>query len=102
MAIVVQYVFKGVSGKSLPGLIENMHTGAALWKKHGASPRLWTVAVGEIGNFAFSAEFKTYSEYGKCMDALTSDPDFRAWQAKNQESGVGEWVRSNLLRELAP
>ena len=43
MAIVVQYVFKALPGKSLAGLMENMNTGAALWKKHGASPRLWAV-----------------------------------------------------------
>ena len=102
MAVVVQYVFKAVPGKSLAGLIENMNTGAALWKKHGASPRLWSVSVGEIGNFAFSSEFKSFVEYGKCVDALNADPKFQAWRAKTQESGVSEWVRSNLLRELTP
>jgi hypothetical protein len=54
----------------------------------------------EIGNFAFSVEFKSFAEYGKCVDALKADPAFQAWRAKNQESGVAEWVRSNLLREL--
>jgi hypothetical protein len=65
-------------------------------------PRLWSVAVGEIGNLAFSAEFESFAEYGKCYDALSADPVFQAWRAKNQESGVSEWVRSNLLREIKP
>ena len=102
MAIVVQYVFKAVPGKSLAALVENVSKGAALWKKHGASPRIWSVAVGEIGNFAFSAEFKNVTEYGKCYDALTADQAFQKWRAASQESGVSEWVRSNLLREMTP
>jgi hypothetical protein len=68
-----------------------------LWKKHGAAPRVWTVSVGEIGNTAFSAEFKSYADYAKVMESLTADPDFRAWQAKSQESGTSEWVRSQSL-----
>jgi hypothetical protein len=102
MAIVVQFVFKALPGKSLATLMENLKAGAALWKKHGASPRVWAVAVGEIGNFAFSAEFQSFAEYGKCVDGLNADPAFQTWRAKNQESGVAEWVRSNLLRELTP
>ena len=102
MAIVVQYVFKALPGKSLAGLMENMNTGAALWKKHGASPRLWAVSVGESGNMAFSSEFKSFAEYGKCVDGLYADPAFQAWRAKSQESGASEWVRSNLLRDLTP
>lgn len=102
MAIMVQFVFKALPGKSLATLMENLNAGAAHWKKHGASPRLWAVAVGEIGNFAFSVEFKSFAEYGKCVDELNADAAFQAWRAKNQESGVAEWVRSNLLRELTP
>jgi len=102
MAIVVQYTFKALPGKSLAKLMENLNAGAALWKKHGASPRLWAVSVGEIGNMAFSTEFKNFAEYGKCVDKLNADPAFQAWRAKNQESGLSEWVRSNLLRELTP
>ena len=102
MAVIVQYVFKALPGKSPARLMENMNAGAALWKKHGASPRLWAVSVGEMGNMALSAEFKNFAEYGKCVDGLTADPAFQAWRAKNQESGVSEWVRSNLLRELTP
>jgi hypothetical protein len=94
-------MFKAIPGKSLGAIVENMHAAATLWKKHGGTPRMWTASVGEIGSFAFSAEFKTYADYGKCMDSLTADPDFKAWQVKNNDSGAGEWVRSNLLRELA-
>jgi hypothetical protein len=102
MAIVVQYVFKALPGKSLAGLMESINAGAALWKKHGASPRLWAVSVGESGNMAFSSEFKSFAEYGKCVDGLYADPAFHAWRAKSQELGGSEWVRSNLLRELTP
>jgi hypothetical protein len=51
---------------------------------------------------AFSAEFKSFAEYGKCVDGLYADPAFHAWRAKSQELGGSEWVRSNLLRELTP
>jgi len=51
---------------------------------------------------AFSAEFASFAEYGKCLDKLNADPAFQTWRAKNQESGLSEWVRSNLLRELTP
>ena len=100
MTIVVQYVFKAVPGKSLSVLVESTKEAAALWKKHGASPRVWSVAVGEIGSLAFTAQFDSFAEYGKCFDALSADPAFQAWRAKNNESGAGEWVRSNLLREM--
>jgi len=100
MTVIVQYVFRALPGKSLATLTENLNAGAALWKKHGASPRMWSVAVGESGNMAFSAEFNSFAEYGKCFDALNADPAFQTWRAKHHESGAGEWVRSNLLREL--
>lgn len=100
MAIVVQYVFKAVPGKSIATVVANMNEAAAIWKKHGASPRLWTVAVGEIGNLAFSSEFKSFADYGQCYDAVNADPAFQAWRVKNSDSGSAEWVRSNLLREM--
>jgi len=100
MTIAVQYVFKAIPGKSLSVLVESSKEGAALWKKHGASPRIWAVAVGEIGNMAFTAQFESFAEYGKCYDALIADPAFQAWRIKNSELGAGEWVRSNLLREM--
>jgi hypothetical protein len=102
MAVLVQYTSKPLPGSSVAKVMEHITAGAALWKKHGASPRLWAVTVGEIGNMAFSAEFKDFAEYGKCIDKLNADPAFQAWRAKNQESGLSEWVRSNLLRELTP
>ena len=102
MAVIVQYTSRALPGKSPAKLVENMKSGAALWKKHGASPRLWAVSLGEIGNMAFSADFASFAEYGKCLDKLNADPAFQKWRAKNQESGLSEWVRSNLLRELTP
>jgi hypothetical protein len=102
MTVIVQYEFKGLPGKSVATLMESVKAGAALWIKHGASPRLWEVAVGESGKMTFSVEFKSFAEYAKCFDALNADPAFHAWRAKHHESGVGDWVRSNLLRELTP
>ncbi len=100
MAIMVQYDFRPIPGKKLAALVESCQVAANIWKKHGAKPSLWTVGVGEVGNMSFTVSFATYSEYGKCLDAVTMDPEFRAWQARNTESGNAEWVRSNLLREM--
>ena len=100
MAVVLQIVYKAAPGTTSATLMETLNSATALWKKHGASPRLWAVSVGESGNMAFSSEFASMAEYGKCADAVNADPAFQAWRAKSQESGVSEWVRSNLLREL--
>ena len=102
MAIALHIVFKPAPGTSYAKLTKSIGSAAALWKKHGASPRFWNVTVGESGNMAFSAEFRSMAEYGKCADALNADPAFRTWRTKNMESGDLLWVRSNLLRELAP
>ncbi len=100
MTMVVQFTFRQIPGKSVATLMENMHGGAALWKKHGGRPRMWIGGVGDLGNYAVTVEFADYAAYGKCQDALVADPDFRAWLIKNQEAGVGEWQRSSILREI--
>jgi hypothetical protein len=102
MGVALHIVFKPAPGTSYAKLTASIGAAAALWKKHGASPRFWSVAVGESGNMAFSAEFASMAEYGKCTDALYADPTFHAWRAKNMESGELLWVRSDLLRELGP
>jgi hypothetical protein len=102
MAVVLHIVFKASPGTTQATLKGSLNSAGALWKKHGASPRFWAVTVGESGNMAFSAEFSGMAEYGKCADAVNADPAFQAWRAKNMESGALQWVRSNLLRELAP
>jgi hypothetical protein len=44
--------------------------------------------------------FASMAEYGKWMDALNADPAFHASRAKTIETGVVQFVRSNLVREL--
>jgi hypothetical protein len=100
MAIIVQYMFRQIPGQRIATLTEAMQAGAALWKKHGSRPRMWAGGVGDIGNYAVTNEFADYAAYGKCQDALLADPDFRAWFVTYQESGVGEWLRSSILREM--
>ena len=77
MAIAVEYTFMPLPGANAAEVMATMHAGAALWKKHGASPRLWAVSLGEIGNMVFRVEFASVTEYGKCLDALNADPAFR-------------------------
>lgn len=56
--------------------------------------------MGEIGNMAFSVHFESFSAYAKFYDKLLADPKFAAWQQKNLASGLSNWVRSNLAREI--
>jgi hypothetical protein len=100
VAIAVEYTFMPLPGANAAEVMATMHAGAALWKKHGALPRLWAVSLGEIGNMVFRVEFASVTDYGKCLDALNADPAFQAWRAANQEAGNSEWIRSNMLREL--
>jgi hypothetical protein len=53
-----------------------------------------------MGNMAFTLPFASIAEYGKCADAITADPAFLDWQVKNADSGLAEWIRSNLYREI--
>ena len=101
MSIVLQFVFKPVPGSDLAQIIEHAKVVARLWKKHGAKEvSLWTVSTGEMGNMAFTVPFETYSEYGKCIDALHVDPEFRKWQAESIKTGMTEWVRGNIARKV--
>ena len=102
MAVTLHIVFRAAPGTTNAELTESLTSAAALWKKHGASPRFWAVTVGESGNMVFSAEFTSMAEYGKCVDAVNAEPAFQTWRAKHMESGNLQWVRSNLLRELTP
>ena len=73
---------------------------AAIWRKHGADITVWTVSSGEIGNMVFSARYDSYEAYGKCSDAVFSDPDYQAWVLKGTASGVSTWVRGNIARQV--
>jgi hypothetical protein len=100
MSILVQFDFRPNPGTDVRGIVESARVAANLWKKHGAKPQLWSVALGESGNMSFTVPFATCEEYGHCVDALHADPAFREWQVKNVDSGFGQWVRSNLYREV--
>jgi hypothetical protein len=101
MNILVQYEFRPQPGSNFINLIESVKVVAALWRKYGAEPSLWSVSVGEAGNLSFTVPFATFAEYGKCMDALSADPDFRLWQTQNSDAGNGQWIRSNLYRHMS-
>lgn len=101
MAYEARYVFRPSPGADLGVVLNAMKQGARLLKKHGApDPRLWVVAAGELGNYAFVVQFENATEYAKVTDPLSADPEFRQWQADNVHAGAFTWVRSNLMREL--
>jgi hypothetical protein len=57
MSILVQYEFRPTPGKDFRGIVESVAVVAGLWKKHGATPTLWNVGLGEMGNMAFTLPF---------------------------------------------
>jgi hypothetical protein len=102
MAYEARYVFRPNPGADMAAVMEAMQQGTALWRKHGAaSPRLWSITSGELGNYVLSVQFENAAEYAKVVDPLSADPEFRSWQARNVKAGHITWVRSNLARELA-
>jgi hypothetical protein len=101
MAYEARYVFRPNPGADLAVALDAMKQAAALWRKHGApQARLWTVAAGELGQYALVLQFENATEYAKVTDLLSADDAFRQWQAANVRSGAFTWVRSNLMREL--
>ena len=71
-----------------------------LGHNHGADPTDWAVSAGEIGNWVFSVVFESFDAYGKCMDALNSDPEFQKWQLESTKAGLATRVRNNLIRKV--
>lgn len=102
MAYEARYVFKLNPGADLAAVMKSMGQGAALWRKHGAaSPRLWAITAGELGNYVLSVQFEDAAAFAKVVDTLSADPEFHAWQAHNAQAGQVHWVRSNHAREVA-
>ena len=65
-------------------LMEAFKEAAALWKKNGAKEvSLWRLQGSQINHFSFSVRCDSMEEMGKCMDALSTDADFQAWQMKH-------------------
>jgi hypothetical protein len=100
MAVVVQYVVKPNPGSDLAGIFELAKESAVLWRKYGGKARLWSVNVGEAGNYVFSINFETFSAYGAAVDKLNADPAFRTWQAKRLKAGLTTLVRANMATEI--
>lgn len=99
-ASIIQYVFKPNPGCDMPQLIGMIKEAAAVWRRHGADVRLWSVQVGEIGNLAFVAGFESSAKLGATLDGLNGDPEFAAWRIKNVKAGLATWVRSNQAFEI--
>jgi hypothetical protein len=101
MTMIAQFVFRARPGSDVSSVIESAKTGGEFWKKHGAADvSLWAVTVGEMGNLALTVAFESYSQYGKCYDAMLADVDFRKWQADLVKLGLSEWVRGNVARKI--
>jgi len=100
MAVNTHFVFRPNPGADYKALMALVKEGAEMWRKAGAAVSLWTISVGEVGNMVFAARFESFDGYAKCMEKLTADPAFLAWQQKNLAAGLSTWVRSNLAREI--
>jgi hypothetical protein len=98
--IISQAVFKPNPGADMAKFMTIVAESAALWRKHGAEVSVWAVSTGEIGNMVFATRYESYEAYGKCVDAVYSDPEFQAWSVRATGSGLSSWVRSNLARQL--
>ena len=97
---VIQYVTRINPGSDIAAFKAHVQTSVNIWRKHGADPTVWAVSSGEIGNWVFSVAFESFGAYGKCMDALNSDPEFQKWQLESTKAGLATWVRSNLARKV--
>lgn len=100
MAYEARYVFKLSPGADMAQVKKAMEEGAALWRKHGAaSPRLWAITAGELGNYVLVVQFENAAEFARVVDPLSADPAFQHWQAHNAAADQITWVRSNHARE---
>ena len=100
LAAMVQYVFKPNPGCDMLALLEMVKESARLWKKHGAEVSLWSVQVGEIGNFAFAARCESTAKLGATLEALNNDPAMATFRVKNMKANLATWVRSNQAYEV--
>ena len=99
-SVALQIVSKPLPGADMSKIMANMKDAAKLWRKSGAEVKMYTVAVGEIGNVVFAAHWDSYEAYGKCLDKMVGEQSVQKLMAKITASGTAEWVRSNLAREL--
>ena len=99
-AVAYQVVMRPLPGADMGTIMSNLKESAALWRKHGAEVKCYTVSAGEVGNMVFTARWDSYTGYGHTLDAMVSEQSIQALMAKIGASGTAEWVRSNLAREL--
>jgi hypothetical protein len=96
----IQYVTSINPGADIAAFKANVQNSVNIWRKHGADPTVWAVSAGEIGNWVFSVVFESFDAYGKCMNALNSDPEFQKWQLESTKAGLATRVRNNLIRKV--
>jgi len=99
-SVALQIVSRPLPGADMSKVMANMREAAELWRKSGATIKVYTVSVGEIGNMVFTAQWDSYEAYGKSLDKMVGEQSVQALMARITASGTAEWVRSNLAREL--
>ena len=102
MAVLCEWVFKVNPGPDPAVTVQSAMRAAAVWRKHGANPRLWSVSFGEVGCMSVKAEFESYEEDGRIHERVAGDPDIKAWASANEIGGGSTWIRSNIMREVTP
>ena len=100
MTVQASYTFKINPGTDPQTTVESAKRAMAVWRRHGASPKLWSHVWGEVGCMTVTVDFESYAEYGKCHEAVATDPDIQAWARANTQSGSSTWIRSGVLREV--
>lgn len=100
-SVVLQIVSKPLPGADMSQVMANLKDAAEIWRKSGATVKVFTVSVGEIGNMVFTAHWENFAAYGKSLDKMVGEQSLQALVAKIVSTGATEWVRSNLARELA-
>ena len=99
-SVALQIVSRPLPGADMAKVMANLKEAADVWRASGAEVKVYTVSVGEVGNLVFAARWSSYSEYGKTLDKIVDEQSLQALMTRITASGVMEWVRSNLAREL--
>lgn len=99
--VVLEIVSKPKPGTDMGQVMANLKDAAGVWRGAGAEVRVYTTSVGEIGAMVFTARWDSFSGYGKTLDQMLGEQSVQALMARLTASGTVEWVRSNLMRELA-
>ncbi|MEZ5741613.1 MAG: hypothetical protein R3E68_20765 [Burkholderiaceae bacterium] len=93
-------MFKMNPGNASSVTIESAKRAMAVWEKHGAQPRLWSVTWGEEGCLSVKSEFANHAAYGRIHDLVAAEPQMRAWSTANESDGGSTRIRGGVLREI--